>query len=265
MRTTLIGAILVALALALPLGAAGDPPRSGIVHVPLVPGETPVEHGYQLYAGNCSTCHGSRGEGITHKRAIRGAGDQAGLGPSLIGVGALAADFYLRTGYMPLERAQAQPRRSRVLFGDRELADLIAYVASLGHGPTIPKPDPGRGNLADGLKLFTDHCAGCHQINAEGGYVTGAFVPPIKSDSPVRIAEAVRTGPYLMPRFSNRQLSDDDLDSIIRYVEHAKHPTDAGGWSLGHIGPVPEGLVTWFVAMVAIVAACVVIGERNRP
>ncbi len=259
-------AIVTALAaLLLPAKAAGDPPRTGIVHVPVTPGETPLEHGYQLYAGNCSTCHGSRGQGITHKSALRGAGDQTGLGPTLVGVGALAADFYLRTGYMPLAQAQAQPRRSRVLFTERELNDLIAYVASLGPGPAIPTPHPDRGSLADGLKLFTEHCAGCHQVLAEGGYVTGAFVPPIKSDPPVRIAEAVRTGPYLMPKFSKKQISDGDLDSIIRYVDYAKHPQDAGGWSIGHVGPVPEGLVAWFIAMVAIVAACVVIGERNRP
>jgi ubiquinol-cytochrome c reductase cytochrome c subunit len=262
MKRTALAA--VALALAVPVCAAADPPRGGIVHVPVTPGETQVEHGYQLYAGNCSTCHGSRGEGITHKRAIRGAADQTGLGPTLIGVGALAADFYLRTGYMPLAQANAQPRRSRVLFSDRELRALIAYVASLGPGPAIPSPHPERGNLSDGLKLFTEHCAGCHQVVAEGGYVTGAFVPPIKSDPPVRIAEAVRTGPYLMPKFSKKQISDADLDSIIRYVEYAKHPHDAGGWSIGHVGPVPEGLVAWFIAMVAIVGACVVIGERNR-
>jgi ubiquinol-cytochrome c reductase cytochrome c subunit len=262
MKKAALAAIVIAVTL--PARAAADPPRGGIVHVPVTPGETPVEHGYQLYAGNCSTCHGSRGEGITHKRAIRGASDQAGLGPPLIGVGALAADFYLRTGYMPLAQADAQPRRSRVLFSDRELHDLIAYVASLGPGPVVPAPHPERGNVAAGLKLFTEHCAGCHQVVAEGGYVTGAFVPPIKSDPPVRIAEAVRVGPYLMPKFSKKQISDADLDSIIRYVEYARNPKDAGGWSIGHIGPVPEGLVAWFIAMVAIVGACVVIGERNE-
>ena len=261
MKAARLAAVLLFLVLA--PRAAADPPRGGVVHVPSTPGETPVEHGYQLYAGNCSTCHGSHGEGITHKRALRGAFDLTGLGPPLVGAGALAADFYLRTGYMPLARPDAQPHRSRVLFGERELRDLVAYVASLG-GPAIPAPHPERGNIADGLKLFTEHCAGCHQINAEGGYVTGALVPPLENASAVQIAEAVRIGPYLMPRFSKRQLSDADVDSIIRYVEHAKHPTDKGGWSLGHVGPVPEGLVTWFIAMVAIVAACVLIGERNK-
>ena len=45
--------------------------------------------------------------------------------------------------------------------------------------PPIPTPHPERGNLSQGMQLFTDHCAGCHQIVAEGGYVTGAVPPPL--------------------------------------------------------------------------------------
>ena len=103
-----------------------------------------------------------------------------------------------------------------------------------------------------------------HQIGAEGGYVTNAVAPPLDKASAVEIAEAVRTGPYLMPHFSEKQISDDQLNSIIRYVQYAKHPDDRGGWSLGHVGPVPEGLVTWFIAIVLLIGTCAVIGQRIR-
>lgn len=255
---------IVAAALGMPATAAADPPPSGIVHVRVPPGTPLVQYGKQLYGGNCVTCHGGDGRGVTFRTRGEGSGAVAGLGPRLRGVGALAADFYLRTGYMPLNNPGEQPRRSRVLFSPRELDALIAYVASLGRGPPVPTPHPERGDVSRGLKLFTDHCAGCHQIVGEGGYVTGARVPPLRDATPVQIAEAVRIGPYLMPRFSTRQIPDADLDSIIRYVEQAKHPADDGGWSLGHVGPVPEGLVTWLIAAVALVALCVVIGERSR-
>ena len=208
--------------------------------------------GSDLYGGYCIECHGPMGNGIP------------GRGPSLHGVGARAADFYLRTGYMPLGKPHDQPRRSRVQFSQRELAQLVAYVASFGGGPRIPKPDPARGNLAEGQQLFMEHCAGCHQIDAEGGYVTNAVAPALDIASPVEIAEAVRTGPYLMPRFNEKQISDAQLNSIIRYVLYAKHPDDRGGWSLGHVGPVPEGLVTWFIAIVVLIATCAVIGQRIR-
>jgi ubiquinol-cytochrome c reductase cytochrome c subunit len=253
--------VLVALlALVCAPAAVAEPPPPGVTHVRVPPGTPAVDWGEQLFGANCVTCHGPNGRGIS--APVRGAGDQTGLGPSLVGVGALAADFYLRTGYMPLDDVHAQPSRSRVLFSKGELAALVAYVASLGPGPRIPRPQPQRGNLAEGQKLFTEHCAGCHQIVAEGGYVTNAIAPKLHQASPVEIAEAVRIGPYLMPRFAENQISERELDSIIRYVQYTKHPDDRGGWALGRVGPVPEGLVTWFIAIVVLVATCAVIGRR---
>jgi mono/diheme cytochrome c family protein len=128
----------------------------------------------------------------------------------------------------------------------------------------LPKPQPADGTLGRGLHLFMVNCAGCHQIAGQGGYVTGAVAPPLESATSTQIAEAVRIGPYVMPRFSRQQLSDADLDSLIAYVQYAKHPDDRGGWAIGHIGPVPEGLVTWFIAAAALVAVCIVLGKRLR-
>lgn len=255
-------AALVLLAcLALAPAALGDPPRAGIVHVRAAEGMSLLELGRQLYAGNCASCHGPNGGGILHAPSGEGAGAVTGLGPPVRDVGALAADFYLRTGYMPLGEPDEQPRRHRVLFSDREIRAMVAYVASLGKGPRIPRPHPERGSLSEGFTLFQDHCAGCHQIVGEGGYVTGAVAPPLHSSSAVQIAQAVRIGPYLMPRFSERAIGPHELDSLIAYVQYTKHPQDSGGWSIGRIGPVPEGLVAWGLGMMALVATCVVIGR----
>jgi ubiquinol-cytochrome c reductase cytochrome c subunit len=240
--------------------------------VPAAAAQTsPVERGKALYGRYCVACHGANGSGVAKPQTKRiGAGparsqaQQEGIAPSLRGVGALAADFYLTTGYMPLHHVGVQPHRSRVLFTQRQIDALIAYVSSLGEGPPVPKPHPERGSLTEGMQAFTDHCAGCHQVVAEGGYVTGATPPPLEDATPTQIAEAVRIGPYVMPRFSKQTISDHELDSIIRYVQYAKNPDDRGGWAIGHIGPVPEGLVTWLLGMVVLVAVCVVIGERLR-
>ena len=220
------------------------------------------ELGRQLFAANCASCHGSTGQGIAAPTGQRGVPTLSGQGPSLRGVGALAADFYLRTGYMPLSRPHDQPEESRVLFSERELRALTAYVASLGAGPAIPRPGPG--SVPDGKQLFTEHCAGCHQVVAEGGVVTGARVPPLKGLAKTRIAEAVRIGPYVMPRFSRKALSDQDLNNIIAYVKSVDTPTDRGGWGIGHLGPVPEGMVVWLIAGTVIVGVCVLIGKRMR-
>ena len=78
------------------------------------------------------SCHGLAAQGIP------------GRAPSLHGVGALAADFYLETGRMPL----APPRRSRCArspaFPQSQIRALIAYVASFG-GPAIPTVTPRPG------------------------------------------------------------------------------------------------------------------------
>jgi ubiquinol-cytochrome c reductase cytochrome c subunit len=215
-----------------------------------VPGAVAAQSGNGLYSENCLRCHGPAGQGTSR-------------GPRLRGVGAIAADLYLRTGYMPLPSPGDQPTRRRSPFTARQIDALIAYVASLGKGEPVPKPHPEHGSIPVGLRLFTEHCAGCHQVVGEGGYVTGARVPPLKQATATQIAEAVRVGPYLMPRFPKTQISDRQLDSLIAYVEWAKHPDDRGGWGIGHIGPVPEGLVAWLLAGTALVAVCVVIGKRN--
>ncbi len=84
--------------------------------------------GAGLFAADCSRCHGSTGAGLP------------GKGPSLEGVGARAADFYLRTGYMPLGNSADQPERSRVLYNEEQIRAIVKYVAALGRGPAIPSP-----------------------------------------------------------------------------------------------------------------------------
>jgi ubiquinol-cytochrome c reductase cytochrome c subunit len=251
----------VLLAAALPAAARAQPP-SGIVRPDNEAGLTPTQLGAQLYAGNCAACHGVDGSGIISSRP--GSGHVEGAGPPLRGVGARAADLYLRAGYMPLRRPGEQPKRSPPSFDARETQALIDYIAGLAPGPPIPKVAPEQGNLAQGQRLFTEHCAGCHQMVAQGGVVTGARVPPLQDATPVQIAEAVRTGPYLMPRFSPRQINRRELDSIIAYVLGTRHPTDRGGWGIGNVGPVPEGVVTWLIAAVVLVAVCRIIGTRVR-
>jgi ubiquinol-cytochrome c reductase cytochrome c subunit len=240
--------VVAALVLALPAGA---------------------ENGKQLYGRYCASCHGPSGEGSTVGLRYGGSQGrnqsvQVGKGPSLIGVGTLAADFYLRTGYMPLKRNGLQPRRSRLLLEPTQIDALIRYVGSLGGGPK-PKPvHPERGNVSEGMQLFRSNCAGCHQIVAEGGYVTNAVPPALGDPTVEQIYEAIRLGPYVMPRFSEKTLSDRQVDSIIRYVQYAQHPDNRGGWALGNIGPIPEGLVSWFIAGSVLLGFCLIIGKRLR-
>jgi ubiquinol-cytochrome c reductase cytochrome c subunit len=245
------GLIVLLLALAAPADAA--PPNG-----PPIVLSTGAKLGAQLFAGNCVRCHGIAGRGVTRST------DAGSLGPPLRGVGALAADFYLRTGYMPLADAHDQPTRSRPSFSNAQIKAIVGYVSSLGGGPPIPQPNRSAGDIGRGRELFTDHCAGCHQVVAEGGILPGAKAPPLDRATDVQIAQAVRIGPYVMPNFSTRDISDKDLNSIIAYVDYTKNPTDAGGWGINHLGPFPEGMVTWLLAIPLLLLICRLIGKKAR-
>jgi ubiquinol-cytochrome c reductase cytochrome c subunit len=244
-RPGLLATLLLALVAP---GAAAAPPAG--------PPVVTVRDGAGLFAANCARCHGIDGRGVT-------SGEDPSLrGPSLRGVGALAADFYLRTGYMPLADARDQPVRSRQRLEEPEVRALVGYVASLGGGPPPPSPGPSAGSVAEGRDLFTLHCSGCHQAVAEGGVMPGAKAPPLNRATPREIAEAVRVGPYVMPSFSEKDISDRELNSIVAYVLYAKDPRDEGGWGISHLGPFPEGMVTWLLAIPLLLAVCLAIGKR---
>jgi len=219
------------------------------------------DRGRELYLSDCAECHGADLRGVQLGGPRVGAQDKVPAGPPLRGVGALAADFYLRTGYMPLDDAKAQPKRSKPSYGERDIRALVDFVASYG-GPRSPRVDPKRGRTSTGLKLFVEHCAGCHQVVGAGGLVTGARAVSLEHATPRQIAQAVRIGPYVMPRFSEHEISDRELDSLVRYVLYTRDPRDRGGWSLEHLGPLPEGIVAWLLAGAVLLVVARVIGER---
>ena len=134
-------ALMVAVMALGSVAIAQAQPQSGIVRPTTEPATPSVQLGAELFAGNCASCHGIAGAGITTPRP--GAGGILGAGPPLRGVGALAADFYLRTGYMPLSSIHDQPYNDRVLFSEKEIRSLTRYVASLGHGPGDTQSQPG--------------------------------------------------------------------------------------------------------------------------
>ena len=78
-----------------------------------------------------------------------------------------------------------------------------------------------------------------------------------------QIAEAVRVGPYVMPAFGHQQIDRRELNSIIRYVQLTKAPVNEGGWGIGNLGPVPEGMIAWLLALASMLLVARIIGTRG--
>jgi ubiquinol-cytochrome c reductase cytochrome c subunit len=208
-----------------------------------------VALGRQLYVTGCSSCHGLEPTGTVN-------------GPSLINAGAASANFYLRTGRMPLNDPRQQPVRHRPAYSDPQIRQLVAYIASLGNGPPIPTVLPG--DLSNGNQLFSLNCAPCHNdVGAGGALGYGYIVPPLTRASPLEVVEAIRIGPRPMPVFGPETLSDQQASDIAAYVQYLRRPKNRGGLGLGHIGPIAEGFVGWVVGMGLLLLATRLIGTRG--
>lgn len=209
----------------------------------------PVAAGQKLYVESCASCHGATGAGTES-------------GPDLRDAGAAGADFYLRTGRMPLASANDQAVRKEPAFSSEEIGQIVAYVATLGDGPVIPYVSPEEPSLQDGAELYIANCAPCHGAAANGGAAgRNAIAPGLHRATPLEIAEAIVVGPGQMPVFG---FSQDERDAVVAYVDHLDDADDPGGADIGGIGPVPEGFVAWGVGMLALVGAALLIGSRKR-
>lgn len=214
---------------------------------------SPPSAGQLLYLRDCAFCHGSRGEGTD-------------LAPPVSDTGAMAADFYLSTGRMPVATPINDPPRRPPAYDRDQIDQLVAYVASLGQGPPIPRVNPGAGNLAEGAELYELNCAACHSSAGIGGVLTqGKEAPSILTATPTEIAEALRLGGTgNMPVFGPDTLDQGQMDSIVRYVQALQHPEDRGGLALGHIGPIAEGFIAWAVGLLLLIVFTRWIGTKAK-
>ncbi|MCU1369301.1 MAG: menaquinol-cytochrome c reductase cytochrome c1 subunit precursor [Ilumatobacteraceae bacterium] len=217
-----------------------------------------VAQGRDLFSTGCSSCHGTDGRGVR-------LADGEVRGPSLEDAGEAGAVYYLTTGRMPLANSNEVPERKQPAYRDEEIEALVAYVGSLGSGPKRPSVDLDAADRSEGGVLFRDNCQACHSATGAGGALSyGRSAPSLQEATPLQVGAAMRIGPGEMPRFSEEQFPDEDVDDIASYVEYLRTPDDRGGVPLGRLGPVPEGLFLWTVAVGVVVLLCVWIGGRRH-
>ena len=226
-----------------------------------------VDQGRELFLVGCASCHGRNAEGLSAK-------DGTQYGPSLVGVGAASVDFQVETGRMPMAAPGVQAPKKEPVYNEEETRALAAYVASLGPGPSIPTEDQySRDAIPEsereeavvrGGEFFRTNCTACHNFDGSGGALPGGkYAPTIKGVDEKHIYQAMLTGPQQMPVFSDDVLKPEEKRDIIAYVKSLEENPGYGGFSMGALGPVSEGLFAWVVGIGGLVGFTVWIAAHT--
>jgi len=171
---------------------------------------------------------------------------------------------------MPLAVAASQPVQKPPSFDRTQTLQIVAFVNSLApaapdYPAGIPSVNLSAGDLGTGNSLFVLNCAGCHTITGAGDALSnGFFAPSLHKIYPRQIAEAIRTGPTQMPHFGPRNLSNQQVADIVKYVTTTiQHPVNQGGLGLGGIGPVAEGFIGLLFGVGGIMLVAFWLGDRK--
>lgn len=213
-----------------------------------------VSAGEKLFVSNCASCHGPQAAGVD------------GVAPSLIGVGAASVHFQVSTGRMPMAGDAPQAPAKPPQFSEEQIAQLAAYVATLGPGPAIPSEEQvAAGDAANGMLVFRTNCAMCHNAVGAGGALSeGKYAPSLFESTPTEIYEAMLTGPQSMPVFNDANITPEAKQDVIAYLLAQREANSSpGGFNLGAIGPVSEGMWVWIIGMGALIGAAVWIGAKS--
>jgi ubiquinol-cytochrome c reductase cytochrome c subunit len=213
-----------------------------------------TEDGKKLFQANCATCHGLDLQGTAN-------------GPSLYGVGELAVEFQVSTGRMPLAMQGPQAPQKPIQFTEDQIRAMAAWVQSQAPGPTYPDPEviDGKGDVARGAELFRINCAMCHNVAGAGGALTeGKYAPSLHTTSALHMYAAMVTGPQNMPVFNDMNLTAQDKRDIISALLFMQQNDSPGGFTLGSLGPVSEGLFIWIFGIGALIAITVWITAKSN-
>lgn len=226
-----------------------------------LPAATLAATGDALYQQNCASCHGEAANGAPEANV-------PGTYPSLLNVGSAAVDMWIVSGAMPAKQPYSvQPNRKQEVLNSKQAIAIAAWIDSLSATPPLPYAitvNPKGANVSYGADLFALNCASCHTVTGGGDALAfGTFSAPLRNISPDVVAEAIRTGPGNMPRFSGN-LSDQQVQDIVKYVTtYIEHPTNPGGLGLGGLGPVAEGFVGLALGVGLLCLAAFWVGDRQ--
>ncbi len=185
--------------------------------------------GATIYAQQCVSCHGDRGEGTS--------------GPALSNPNFLrfASDgFLMATMAMGRRGTEMRPVKrgpqSILSLSSDDVNDLVAFLRSWEHdppfGPGKPQEIPHRfvvpWDLAHGRELFRSNCAGCHgdegrnswapELNNEG--FLSAATDGFLQATIVRGRTGTAMRPFGQGAHGVTDLTSQDIDDIVAYMRH---------------------------------------------
>ena len=215
-----------------------------------------VEDGKKLFQANCATCHGldlqgvgDRSVPVRRRRARRRV-------PGRHRPHAAAGDGARRHRRSPLQFTEEQVSRD-------------GRLRAVDGARSRPSPNEetldGEGDVARGAELFRINCAMCHNVAAAGGALTeGKYAPALGQTSALHMYAAMVTGPQNMPVFNDLTLTAEDKRDIISSLLFLQENESPGGFSLGNLGPVSEGLFIWIFGIGGLIAITVWITAKSN-
>ena len=155
-------------------------------------------------------------------------------------------------------------RRHAFLFESNEGGEKWGRYSFIGLGArAIFEARAGVVEISRGGELYRLNCSSCHNFTGQGGALSqGKSAPALTEATDRQIWGAMLSGPQNMPKFGDGQLTTEEKQAIVSFIQNNKATIDPGGYSAGGFGPAPEGLIAFLVGMGAIVAATLWMGSR---
>lgn len=171
------------------------------------------------------------------------------------------ARLVLMTGRMPPGSDPFDSRRRGHMLDPGEQDDVLAFmVERFELEGDVSAPEPGEA--AAGLDIYAQNCAQCHGATAEGGVAgAGAYTPRILGYPTQVYADAIRVGPFQMPRFDEEQISGEEVGHLAAFLQEVE--AEPGGllWP-GELNPV---YASGFAAGLMVVVVVITLLISGRP
>ncbi len=192
---------------------------------------TGPELGQQLFAENCSPCHGDFGEG--------------GPNPTRAGdiIAPISSAEYLKTRDDTTLQAiisQGQPNFGMSPFGsayggpldDDQITSIVAYIRSWAANPPVElPPDVASAAVAlNGAEVYTDLCSQCHGSQGEGGVGTALAAPSFQQGrTDQQIFDSINLGHKQTAMIGwGEILTSAQIQELVTYIRSLATTTSGG-------------------------------------